>query len=82
MTSMIPILALLIKFFRSFWMIKRPPRIPAEKLPWTSIKFLISEVTYGGRVTDDWDRRLLNVYANEYFHDKVLDPEKYKLGNE
>jgi dynein heavy chain len=32
--------------------------------PWDAIKYLISEVTYGGRVTDEWDRRLLNVYAN------------------
>jgi len=28
------------------------------------IKFIISEVLYGGRVTDEMDRRLLNVYAN------------------
>jgi hypothetical protein len=28
------------------------------------IKYIISEVLYGGRVTDEMDRRLLNVYAN------------------
>jgi len=31
---------------------------------WDMIKYLISEVLYGGRVTDEMDRRLLNVYAN------------------
>lgn len=31
---------------------------------WDMIKYIISEVLYGGRVTDDMDRRLLNVYAN------------------
>lgn len=42
---------------------------------------MISDVTYGGRVTDDWDRRLINVYATEYFNDKVLFEEKHKLAD-
>jgi dynein heavy chain len=40
--------------------------------PWDAIRYLIAEVTYGGRVTDDWDRRLLKVYANEYFNQSVI----------
>lgn len=43
---------------------------------------MISDVTYGGRVTDDFDRRLLNVYANEFFQDKVLFEEKHKLAGD
>lgn len=46
------------------------------------MRFLISEVTYGGRVTDDKDRTLLNVYANEFFADKVIFEEKHKLAGE
>lgn len=49
--------------------------------PWDAIRYLISQVTYGGRVTDDWDRRLLNVYATEYFNQAVISEEKHKLGN-
>lgn len=58
-----------------------PVTVSKKRPPWDAIKFLISEVTYGGRVTDDWDRRLLNVYANEYFNQKVLDEEKHKLAD-
>ena len=49
--------------------------------PWDAIRYLISEVTYGGRVTDDWDRRLLNVYALEYFNQAVISEDKHRLGN-
>jgi len=45
------------------------------------IKYIISEVLYGGRVTDDMDRRLLNVYANQYFNEKVISEEKYLLSD-
>lgn len=29
---------------------------------------MISEVHYGGRITDDYDRRLMNTYAYEWIH--------------
>ena len=45
------------------------------------IKFIISEVLYGGRVTDEMDRRLLNVYANQFFNEKVIGDEKYILSD-
>jgi len=51
----------------------------AKAVPWDAIRYLIAEINYGGRVTDDWDRRLLNTYANEFFNDKVLTDEKFKL---
>lgn len=28
--------------------------------PWAALKYLVAEATYGGRVTDEQDRRLLN----------------------
>jgi dynein heavy chain len=48
---------------------------------WDMIKYLISEVLYGGRVTDEMDRRLLNVYANQFFNEKVIGEEKYVLSD-
>ena len=55
------------------------PVVNVKSPPWDAIRYLISEVTYGGRVTDEWDRRLLNVYANEYYQDKVLFEEKHRM---
>ncbi len=45
-------------------------------VPWEAIRFLIAEVNYGGRVTDEWDRRLLKVYAEEFFDEKILNAEE------
>ena len=38
-------------------------------LPWSSLRYLIGEVMYGGRVIDYYDRRVLNTYTSEYFGD-------------
>ena len=44
-----------------------------EKLPWGSLKYLIGEVMYGGRAIDDFDRRVLRTYMNEYMGDFIFD---------
>lgn len=36
-----------------------------ERVPFDAMKYLIAEANYGGRVTDDWDRRLVNVYIGK-----------------
>jgi len=50
-----------------------------DETPWDAMKYLIAEATYGGRVTDDWDRRLLNVYMAEFFCDDVLQQPNHKV---
>ncbi|TWW56007.1 Dynein heavy chain 10, axonemal [Takifugu flavidus] len=40
-----------------------------ENVPWESLKYLIGEVMYGGRVIDSFDRRILTSYMDEYFGD-------------
>lgn len=44
-----------------------------EKLPWGSLKYLIGEVMYGGRAIDDFDRRVLKTYMDEYMGDFIFD---------
>lgn len=41
-------------------------------------RYLISEANYGGRVTEAWDRRLVNVYIAQFFCDAALT-EGYAL---
>eukprot|EP00742_Colponemidia_sp_Colp-10_P004363 GILJ01004656.1.p1 GENE.GILJ01004656.1~~GILJ01004656.1.p1 ORF type:complete len:2862 (-),score=582.32 GILJ01004656.1:82-7611(-) len=44
-----------------------------EQLPWGSLRYLIGEAMYGGRVTDDFDRRVLVTYLDEYMGDFLFD---------
>lgn len=46
---------------------------PDDAIPWSSLKYLIGEAMYGGRVTDDFDRRLMMTYLNEYMGDFIFD---------
>merc|ERR1719262_1169489 len=44
-------------------------------VPWDTLKFVIGQINYGGRVTDDWDRRLIMAILDRYVNAKLLDPE-------
>lgn len=47
-----------------------------ESIPWSSLKYLIGDAMYGGRVTDDYDRRVLICYLDEYMGDFLLDKNR------
>ena len=42
-------------------------------IPWDSLRYVIGEVNYGGRVTDSWDRRCIMTILEEYFKNDILD---------
>ena len=44
-----------------------------DTLPWGTLRYLIGEAMYGGRVSDSFDRRVLNTYLDEYLGDFLFD---------
>lgn len=44
-----------------------------DVLPWETLRYLIGEAMYGGRVTDNFDRRILNTYLHEYMGEFIFD---------
>jgi len=44
-----------------------------EELPWDTLRYLIGEAMYGGRVTDDCDRRVMTSYLLEYMGNFIFD---------
>ena len=50
-----------------------------EDTPWDALKYLISEANYGGRVTDEIDRRVLSGYLNQYFCEDALVVPNFRL---
>jgi len=42
-------------------------------IPWDTLRYLVGEVMYGGRVTDDCDRRVVETYMQEYLGDFLFD---------
>jgi dynein heavy chain len=44
-----------------------------EEIPWETLRYLIGEAMYGGRVTDGFDRRTLTCILDEYFGDFIFD---------
>jgi dynein heavy chain len=50
-------------------------------IPWPAIQSLIADCNYGGRITDNMDRRLIGVYAKEIFNDNLVSAERWKPNN-
>ena len=46
-----------------------------EEIPWSALKYMVAEANYGGRVTDDKDRRLISTILESFYTEKVLDDE-------
>nr|XP_057908676.1 dynein axonemal heavy chain 12-like isoform X2 [Doryrhamphus excisus] len=48
-----------------------------DEVPFEAITYLTGECNYGGRVTDNWDRRLLNTMLADFYNKDVVDKPSY-----
>ncbi|XP_053375273.1 dynein axonemal heavy chain 6-like isoform X4 [Mercenaria mercenaria] len=46
-----------------------------KTIPWEALSYLIGGVTYGGRVTDEWDYRCLHALLGRFFCPESLEPD-------
>lgn len=47
-----------------------------EMIPWDAMLYVTGEINYGGRVTDNWDRRCLSNILKRFYAPEILE-EKY-----
>ncbi|KAG8349154.1 putative Dynein heavy chain N terminal region 2 domain1 [Trypanosoma vivax] len=57
------------------------PSDRVEDIPFVTIRYLIAEASYGGRVTDDWDRRVINTYISQFMCPEIITEERYALSS-
>jgi len=45
-----------------------------QPISWTTVQYMVAEVQYGGRITDDLDRELFNTYTAKWMCEDIFKP--------
>lgn len=53
-----------------------------DQVPFKALNYLTGLCNYGGRVTDDRDRRALSTILDDFYNDKVIGEETYHIVGE
>lgn len=51
-----------------------------DEVPWDAMLYVNGHINYGGRVTDDWDRRCLITLLRKYSNPEILE-DGYKFSD-
>jgi dynein heavy chain len=54
----------------------------SEEIPFDALRYLTAECNYGGRVTDDKDRRLITILLEDYYCPQATSDATYNFGFE
>ena len=46
-----------------------------QETPYKVLKYTAGQINYGGRVTDDWDRRCIMNILEDFYNPMVIDEE-------